>query len=170
MKGRENMRSSKEKEKTKTQHSKRKVYRFEVKGEKYELIMTKHGHYRILENKELSFKTYGHMLLSMGEDEIDRQFKLAREKFPLHKRHNVEWQKKVDYCVAVYDVINEMVLILGMHPHLKRITIVTIIPRIDDVFADVFAAYRLDNNETKNKILSYKLKQDIEMKSVNLDE
>jgi hypothetical protein len=50
--------------------------------------------------------------------------------------------------------LDEIVIMLGIHPHLGRITILTIISRIDKVEVhDVYDVYRVDSEATKYKII-----------------
>jgi hypothetical protein len=64
--------------------------------------------------------------------------------------------------------MHEMVFVLGLHPHLKRITIVTIIPRIENVFVDVFAAYRIDNEKTESLDINATFSKKIEIKKIKV--
>jgi hypothetical protein len=144
------------------------VFRFQLNDETFEIVMTKHGHFRVLESKNVTFEEIGQTITAIGLEEIDLHFRDALEKFPLNKRQHIEWERQVDYCIALYDTMHEMVFVLGLHPHLKRITIVTIIPRIENVFADVFAAYRIDNEKTESLDINATFSKKIEIKKIKV--
>jgi len=155
-----------EKEKTMTAHYERIIHTILFDDEIVDIVMTKHGHYRILENKNISFQEFGKTIALIGRQEIEKHFKKALSLFPIKKRKKASSRHKIDYTIALYDMVNEMVIILGLHPHFKRLTVVTIIPRIKDVYTDVFGAYRFDSKETLHKTLTYTFSRDIKMNMI----
>jgi hypothetical protein len=157
-----------EKEKTMTAHYERIIHTVLFDDEVVDIVMTKHGHYRILENKNISLSEFGKTIASIGRKEIEMHFKKALVLFPVNKRKKNTSRHKIDYTIALYDMVNEMVVILGLHPHFKRLTVVTIIPRIKDVYTDVFGAYRFDSKETFHKTLTYTFSRDIKMNSIHV--
>ena len=129
--------------------------------------MTKHGHFRILEQKGISLSQFGKNLLRIGKSEIEEHFQKALRAYPAHQTKKGDWKTRVDYTLSVYDVTNEMVIMFGLHPHLKRITIITIIPRIQNVASNrVYGVYRFDNEITKDKIIYEKLPFKTKMKNI----
>jgi hypothetical protein len=165
----DNMKNATDDEKTKVKHAERKIYDFSHNEDIVDIYMTKHGHFRILEEKQLSFEKFGDIIKSIGTYELDYHFREAMKAFPLDAREDVDWKTKVDYCLSVYDVVNEMVFMFGLHPHLNRITIVTIIPRIHFVVSNnIFGSYRIDNEWTKNTKIKYTIPPSIKMKFVKI--
>lgn len=157
-----------EREKTMTAHHERIIHTVLFDDEVVDIVMTKHGHYRILENKNISLQEFGKTIALIGRTEIEMHFKKALCLFPVKKRKKASSRHKIDYTIALYDMVHEMVVILGLHPHFKRLTVVTIIPRIKDVYTDVFGAYRFDSKETLHKTLTYTFSRDIKMNSIHV--
>lgn len=156
-------------EETTTTHQERIIYNFKLKGKSIDMVMTKHGHYRILEQKGISFKQFGKNILAIGKKEMEEHFENAMKIFPLHERKHEDWKTKINYTLSVYDVTNKMVIMFGIHPHLKRITIITIIPRIKHVASNqVYGVYRIDTEKTKNQMIYEKLPFETKMKNIVL--
>lgn len=66
--------------------------------------------------------------------------------------------------VGFFDTVHDITIIAGFHPHLKRITIVTIIPRLEHVFlADVFAVYRVNDYKTWTKEFQCKIPDNLQI-------
>jgi hypothetical protein len=131
--------------------------------------MTKHGHFRILEEKNITLEKFGNIIESIGTEELEYHFQQANSLFPLVERIDVDWKTKIDYVLSVYDVVNEIVIMFGLHPHLQRITIITIIPRINYVVSNnVYGTYRIDNEFTKVKNIKYTIPYEVRMKYIKI--
>lgn len=150
-------------EKVHTKHRERIIGRFIIDGESFNVVNTKHGVYRILERKNMEISDLSKIILSIGTKELKKHFQIAKNHFNKDKA----WERQIDYVISIYDVVNEIVLMIGLHPHLKRITIVTVIPRISNVASnDIYASYRVDSESTKNIHINYLVPENIEMKQV----
>ena len=150
-------------EKIHISHSERNLHSFKLNETKVDIINTKHSLYRVLEKKNMNVSDLSETILSIGLDEIERHFKNSRNYY--HKER--DWKKKIDYVVSIYDAVNEIVLMVGFHPHLKRITIVTLIPRVHNVEAGfIHGAYRIDSLETQARNIQARLPQKIKMQYI----
>lgn len=156
-------------ERTTSRHNERKIHRFTLNNESFDIVMTQHGHYRILQDRGIDFNELGRIITGVGRSELDGHFKEAARLYPLDRRTNVDWKTQIDYVISVYDMVHKIVIMVGLHPHLKRMTIVTLIPRINSVASNnVFGCYRIDNEKTKNERMDYKIPRGLKMINKNL--
>lgn len=146
-----------------TRHNARTVSTFVINGEIHKVINTKHGVYRILNEKNLKLSDLGKLITSIGIDEIKRHFEIAETHFD----GKMSWERQIDYVLSIYDMKNEMVLMVGLHPHLKRITIVTVIPRVKRVASNnVYGVYRIDTKDTVDTYIEYTIPDELEMEYI----
>jgi len=162
------MREAHQFEKTTENHKERVVETFSLNETNIHIVMTKHGHYRVLENKKLQLENYAKRILSIGAGELQQHFNEAKKRYPLKERKDVSWEKQIDYTLAVFDPEYKMTTILGLHPHLERITIVTIIPKVQDVYLEVNGAYRIDTKKTIGTRIFYNFAKKTRIKEVRL--
>jgi hypothetical protein len=138
-------------ERTNARHYERTIGNIRIGTQSVKVVVTKHGDYRILEDKGITAQEIPDVIESIGSENLMRHWEEA-PKFKNPKAK--DWRDEIDYRIAIYDVIDEIVLMVGIHPHLNRITILTIISRIDKVEVhDVYGVYRVDSEATKNEII-----------------
>lgn len=141
-------------------HDERILQTFHINETEFEVINTKHGLYRVLEKKRMNIAQVGNVILSIGIDELERHFKIAETHFD----KQASWERQIDYVISIYDAVHDIVFMVGLHPHLKRITIVTVIPRVVDVKSnDIYGAYRIDLGKTIHTEIKETLPKGIEL-------
>lgn len=140
-------------ERTDAKHSNRISGFFDLNGRKIEIVITRHGDYRknsvaeILEDKNVRLDDLTKLIAAIGVEDLEHHFEEAEK---VRNPNEKDWRKEIDYRIAIYDVIDGIVIMLGIHPHLNRITIPTIISKSKRAEVhDIFGVYRIDCDETK---------------------
>jgi DNA-binding cell septation regulator SpoVG len=153
--------------KVENEHRVRNLHKFYLDNKLISIVNTKHGLYRTLTSKDMKVEDLVNVILSIGNKEIRKHMRLASD----HYNHLEDsWEKKIDYVIAIYDAVNEIVLMIGLHLHLKRMTIVTVIPRVKNVAANnVHAVYRIDSDATRNTYINEKVSSKIRIKHIKVN-
>lgn len=138
-------------ERTNAKHCERTIGQLNVGNQTIKIVVTRHGDYRILEEKGITAQEIPDIIKSIGNEDLEQHWEEAKK---VRNPNARDWKTEIDYRIAIYDVIDEIVIMLGVHPHLNRITILTIISRIDEVKVfDVYGVYRVDSEATKDEII-----------------
>jgi hypothetical protein len=135
-------------ERTNAKHRERIIGQLNIGNRSANIVVTRHGDYRILEDRGITSQEIPDIIKAIGNVDLEWHWEEAKK---VRNPNARDWKTEIDYSIAVYDVIDEIVLMLGIHPHLNRITIQTIIPRIEKVEVhDVYGVYRVDSESTKD--------------------
>lgn len=151
-------------ERTNAKHHERTIGHIKLNNRTVEIVDTRHGDYRNLEQKRTNLHELSSIIASIDKQELVAHFRAAQGKF---NPNEPNWRVQIDYSIAIYNVIDRYVVILGIHPHYNRITICTINQKIIGFVAKrIYAAYRIDTEITKDEVIQEIIPSHLKMKQV----